>query len=225
MKAIRFLIIFVLFGISLNVSAQLTKEQIQERREFAKYSKAELNEKASKDARKEAKELKKEGWRVAPGALPMEKQLDRSYQMKSAFEDDMLTPKYVMGDATSIGENYDAAKMQALALAKQNLAGSIQTEVGALIENGVSNEQLAPEDASSVTNTISSGKQRIIQSLGRTVTVVEMYRTLRNKNKEVRVVIAYNMDMAKAAAKKAIRADLNEKSEELKKQLDNLLGW
>lgn len=47
----------------------------------------------------------------------------------------------------SIGENYDAAKMQALELAKQNLAGQIQTEVTALVENTVANKQLSQEQA------------------------------------------------------------------------------
>ena len=51
------------------VMAQNTKK------EKAKQAKAELKEKASKAARKEAKRLTKEGWRVAAGALPLEKQL------------------------------------------------------------------------------------------------------------------------------------------------------
>ena len=58
--------------------AQTTKEQRKERQELAKASKKELNEKAGKAARKEAKRLSKEGWKTAPGALPLEKQLDKS---------------------------------------------------------------------------------------------------------------------------------------------------
>ena len=59
-----------------NCYAQSSKEQRKERQELAKASKKELNEKASKAARKEAKRLSKEGWKTAPGALPLEKQLD-----------------------------------------------------------------------------------------------------------------------------------------------------
>ena len=58
-------------------SAQSSKEIMKERKELHKASKKELNEKASKDARKEAKKLSKEGWKTAPGALPLEKQLDK----------------------------------------------------------------------------------------------------------------------------------------------------
>ena len=62
-------------------NAQTTKETIKERRQIAKLAQSELNSKASKAAKKEAKTLKKQGWVVAPGHLPLEKQLDKSYSM------------------------------------------------------------------------------------------------------------------------------------------------
>lgn len=204
--------------------AQLSKEQIKERKEIKKASKSELNEKASKAARKEAKRLKKEKWQNAPGALPIEKQLDKSYMMQMEYDNDMF-PKYMMGEAMSIGENYDAAKMQAVELAKQNLAGQIQTEITALIENNVANKQLEAEEAASVVQSILAGKNLISQSIGRTITVVEVYRSLPNKNKEVLVRLAYNAQMAKAAAKAAVRKDLEKRGDDLQKKLDELLGW
>ncbi len=211
-------------GNSANCMAQSAKELAKERKELMKASKAELNEKATKAARKEAKSLKKEGWETAPGALPLEKQLDRSYMMQYEFDENMF-PKYLMGEAMSIGGNYDAAKMQALELAKQNLAGQIQTEVTALIENTVGNEQLNEEQAASVTKSVMASKNLISQSIGRTITVMEVYRTLKNKNKEVLVRIAYNSEMAKKAALKAVKEDLEKKGNDLHNQLDNLLGW
>lgn len=144
--------------------------------------------------------------------------------MQMEYDDDMY-PKYLMGEAMSIGENYDAAKMQALELAKQNLAGQIQTEVTALIKNSVANQQLANEDASSLTQSIMGAKNLISQNIGRTITVMECYRIKTNKNKEVLVRIAYNGAMAKAAAKRAVQEELNEKGEEIHKKLDEILGW
>ena len=197
---------------------------MKERKELRKMSKGELNEKATKAARKEAKKLAKEGWASAPGALPIEKQLDKSYLMQMEYDDNMY-PKYLMGEAMSVGENYDGAKMQALELAKQNLAGQIQTEVTALIENSVANNQLGAEEAATVTKIVMAAKNLISQSIGRTITVVELYRTLNNKNKEVLVRIAYNGEMAKAAAKKAMREELEQKGNDLHEKLDSLLGW
>lgn len=224
MKTMKMIVAVLMLSICGSVQAQVTKEQLKERKELKKLSKAELNEKATKTARKEAKKLTKEGWQTAPGALPLEKQLDKSYLMQQEFDEDMF-PKYLMGEAMSIGENYDAAKMQALELAKQNLAGQIQTEVTALIENTVANNQLAAEEAASVTKMVSAAKNLISQRIGRVIPVVEVYRTLPNKNKEVRVYIAYNAKMAKAAAKSAIREDLEKKGDELMKKLDEHLGW
>lgn len=219
-----FVCAFAFLCLTANVTAQTVKDIRKERQEIRKVSKNDLNEKASKAARKDAKKLTKEGWITAPGALPLEKQLDKSYMMQMEYDEDMY-PKYLMGEAMSIGENYDAAKMQALELAKQNLAGQIQTEVTALIENSVANKQLANEDAASLTQSIMGAKNLISQSIGRTITVMECYRVKSNKNKEVLVRIAYNGAMAKAAAKRAIQEELNEKSEEIHKKLDEILGW
>ena len=204
--------------------AQSARETAKERKELLKASKAELNDKATKTARKEAKKLQKEGWTTAPGALPIEKQLDKSYLMQYEYDEEMF-PKYIMGEAMSVGGNYDAAKMQALELAKQNLAGQIQTEVTALIENTVANEQMEAEQAASITRSVMASKNLISQSIGRTVPVVEVYRTLSNKNKEVLVRIAYNSNMAKKAALKAVKEDLEKKGDDLHNKLDELLGW
>ena len=186
--------------------------------------KKQLDAKASKTARNEAKRLKKEGWKAAPGALPIEKQLDNSF-LKQQEEDELGYPKFLMGEAMSIGENYDAAKMQALELSKQNLAGQIQTEVTALIENTVANKQLAKEEAVSITKSVIASKNLISQKIGKTIVVTELYRELSNKNKEVLVRVAYNMQMAKEAARQAIREDLEQKGLDLHQQLDKALGF
>lgn len=68
-------------------------------------------------------------------------------------------------------------------------------------------------------------KNLISQSIGRTIIVMECYRVKSNKNKEVLVRIAYNGAMAKAAAKRAVQDELKDKSEEIHKKLDKILGW
>jgi len=201
------------------------KEIRKQRQEIRKMTKKDLNEKATKAARKEAKVLKKAGWVVSPGALPLEKQLDRSYNMEMEY-DENLFPKYIMANAQSIGENYDAAKTSALSLAITNLAGQIQTEVTALVENTVANKQLEANEAASIAETVMSSKNLISQSIGRTLTVVECYREVKKGgNKEVLVRIAYNGEMAKAAAKKAVRDELEKKGANLHEQLDKVLGF
>lgn len=204
--------------------AQLTKEQQKERQELAKQTKKQLNEKASKAARSEAKRLKKEGWKVAPGALPLEKQLDRSYLMQYEITSDGV-PQYIMSEGMSTAGNYDAGKMQALELAKQNLAGQIQTEVTELIDNTVANTQLEQGEATSLTKSVLASKHLISQRIGRVTPIVEAYRDINGNNREVLVRIAYNMDTAKKIARDAIREELEKEGSSLHNQLDQLLGW
>ena len=223
MKKVLFLAMAMLIACSASF-AQDAKEIMKERQEIKKMAKKELSARVDKATKKEAKRLAKEGWVVSPGALPLEKQLQRSYEMEYQY-DDLGFPKYIMANAQSIAENYDAAKTAATSLAITNLAGQIQTEVAALVENTVANQQLAAEDAVSISETVMSSKNLISQSIGRTIVVVECYRVLKNKNREVMVRIAYNGEMAKQAAKQAVREELEKKGDKLHEQLDKVLGF
>jgi len=218
-----FISVLLFFG-ATTAYADSVKDQLKARTEITKQSKKDLERKATKAARKEAKNLKKQGWQVAPGALPLEKQLDKSYLMQYEYDSDGF-PQFIMAEAMSTGGNYDAAKMQALELAKQNLAGQIQTEVTALIENTVANEQMDQSEAASITRSVMAAKNLISQSIGRVVPVVETYRVVNGNNREVLVRIAYSQDMAKAAAKKAVKKDLEQRGDSLHNKLDELLGW
>lgn len=202
-------------------TAQNTEETIKERKQIAKLSQTELNKKVSKTARNEAKALKKEGWIVAPGQLPLERQLDKAYSMYYEYEEAVL-PKYIIGEAISIGNTYDAAKMQALTLAKENLAGMIQTEVTALVESTVANEQLSQEEAESIVRSVQASKNLIVQRLGRVFPVMECYRTLANKTVQVNVRIAYNSKMALDSAKNIVKDELEEQGMKLHDELDKM---
>ena len=183
-----------LFCLTTSTTAQTAKEVQKQRKEIYKMSKEELNQKATKDARKAAKEYKKEGWKAAPGALPLEKQLDRLYLLVVAKNDE----------------------------AQLNLAGQLQSEVTALVENSVGNQQMSREEAASITQTIMESKALFSQNLGRVVPVLECYREKDNKNKEVRVVISYNTEMATEMAKRLIRQELEKKGEQLRSKFDQI---
>lgn len=226
MKKIILVAMAVIMACATSFAAEKSEQkQIRkERMEIRKLGKKELNERVDKIVRKEAKRLKKEGWQVKPGALPVEKQLEKSYLMQMEYGEDLF-PKYIMGEASSIGENYDAAKTAAISLAITNLAGQIQTEVTALVENTVANQQLSAEDAASITESVMSSKNLISQSIGRVITVTEVYRITSKKTNEVLIRIAYSQEMAKEAAKKAVREELEKKGKDLHGQLDKVLGF
>lgn len=222
MKKIIFIALSMLLILPFAYSQDM-EQVLKERKEISKMTRSELDARASKSARKEARKYEKEGWQVAPGQLPLEKQLDRTYRMQFEFDENMY-PKYMMSEAMSIGETYDAAKIQAMELAKLNLAGQMQSQVIALIDNEVSNGQLPQEEAASVTRTVVASKNMIAQKLGRVITVIECYRVKAGKNKEVRVQIACSSDMAMQSAKTVIREELAKEGEQLSSQLDAMLG-
>ena len=201
------------------------KAFIKERKAVQKLVKQERDEKVSKEAKKMGKKYAKEGWKVTVGTLPLEKQLEKSFTMQYELDMNNSMPKYIRGEGKAISTSYDAAKMHAIADAKVVLAGNIQTEVAAIIEERLANHELGKEEAVAISNAVQVSKQVIVQSIGRVITVVECYRELKNKNYEVLVHIYYNGEMAAEAAKKAVREDLEKKGDKLAKELDELLGF
>ena len=211
----------VLLALLLLVSFNMTAQNLK--KEKMKYTKTELKAKVTKTAKKEAKRLKKAGWVISPGALPLEKQLDRSYMYELDIDEEM-NPNYVMGEGQSIGENYDAAKMQAMELARQQIAGKIESETTTLIDNLVGNKQLSAEEAATVTTLLSEGKTIFSQKIGRILPAVECYRTLKNNNKEVLVRLAVKESSIRDVVKGYLRDEMEKKGAKMSDQLDKILS-
>lgn len=76
------------------------------------------------------------------------------------------SPSFIIAEGSGSGENYDAAKSQALEIAKNNLAA-----------------QMSPSMTTCVNDSTS-------QNIGRIITVVELYRTTPHQGKEVMLRIA-----------------------------------
>ncbi|MFZ9505224.1 MAG: hypothetical protein ACO263_11725 [Cyclobacteriaceae bacterium] len=185
--------------------------------------KKDISEKATREARREAKEFEKKGYSVAPGALPMEKQIERAW-MRQYETDDTGYPLYIVASGNSVANSQSAAKLQATEIAKLELAGSISTQVAALIETSIANEQLSAKDAASVTKTVAAAKNIIAQEIGRVIPLFEIYKTV-GKNIESNVRVAYNSQMAMESAKKVIKKKLEEETEIAHEKLEKLMNF
>ena len=188
-----------------------------------KQAKKEMKRKAYKQARKEAKRFRKKGWYVAPGALPMDKQIEKSWELQYKLDENGY-PLYIVATGNSVAETQSAAKLQATELAKLELAGLVQTNVAALIENSIANNQLNNEEAASVTKTVAASKNIIAQEIGRVIFLFEIMRKV-DKNVEVSVRVGYNNDLAQEVAKKAIRKKLEEETDILHEKLEKLMDF
>ena len=216
------LVAFIMsFSVNVNAQMKASDKDFKNQQKHEKVLNKDLEKKAIKAARKEAKKLTKEGFRTPVGKLPLDKQLENAWQ-KQAELDMEGNPFWYIASSRAIGGNQSAAALQATNAAKVDLAGQIQTKVSQLIEAKVANDDMGQEEAASLSNVVASSKSIISGTLGRTIPLVEVYRTLPNKNVEVMVTIGYSMQTANQEAIKAIRQELAGKSAELAKELDKL---
>ena len=183
----------------------------------------ELKSRVIKSARKEAKQLKRDGYYVAPGDLPLDKQLENAW-IKSLLEDEKGYPKYILATGNAVAETQAAAKLQANEIAKFELAGTIATSVAALIESNIANAQLNTEEAASVTEVTGAIKNVIAQEIGRIIPLLTTYKNI-GKNIEVVTRIAYDSEMANDAAKKVLRSELKEKTKIQHEKLEKLMDF
>lgn len=210
----------VLLALSVMLAVVIT---IPANSQNTKSIKKEVKKRAMRDARKEAKRLSKEGFNVAPGQLPMDKQIEATW-IKRYESDDKGNKKWFVADARSVGETHSAAKLQAYEVAKVNLAGQIGSEIAGLIETTIANSQLNSEEAASVTETVATFKSLVGSKLGRTTTFFEADRNV-GKNSEVYVTVGYSYDSAVEMAKDLIRKELNDKAKVQSEKIDKILDF
>ena len=82
--------------------------------------KKEIKKKPVKEAKKEAKKFAKDGYKVAPGALPMGKQIEAAWMRQYEMDEDGY-PLYIVASGNSVANTTSAAKLQATELAKLEL--------------------------------------------------------------------------------------------------------
>ncbi len=187
MKTIKFFAtLLMLFAFTASVNAQfLTKEQ-------------------EKAVKKDVKKYEKDGWKVKPGAPSIAMQLTKSYQM--AWEKTAEgTDQWIMGEGSSVGTIYDAARTQAMTVAQGEIGRKLKTEISAEIEQDLANEQLGAGEAESIAQTIVTAMGRSVdQTIGRPSSLIEMYRDLPNGNIEVLLRLAISSAKLDALAKEGV---------------------
>ena len=211
----------MMISVSSFAQEKATKDDYKKLAKQEKILNKDLQKKAIKDARKEAKKLTKEGFKTPVGKLPLDKQLENAWQKQAEMTPDG-TPFWYIASSRAVGGNQSSAALQATNAAKIDLAGQIQTKGSQLIEAKVANDDMGQEEAASLSSVVGASKSVISATLGRVIPLVEVYRTLPNKNVEVMVTLGYSMEAANKAAINALRSELAKKSEDLAKELDKL---
>lgn len=163
--------------------------------------KNDLSDKPSKEARKQAKELRKEGWKVPGGALSLERQLDRVYSMG----DDN-----VVGTAKSTSDTYDAARAMAVELARVDLVSKIETRITGKSSTGTT-VRAGSGNADSKTVVTRESKSFFTNRLRDVKVVYEAYHTKDNGNVEVEVRVMVKQSELDEIADSYIRSQRDRK--------------
>ncbi len=223
------LIVSIFTAVMMMIAAADASAQVaskQQRKQIQKHEKVlnkAMKKKAIKAARKEAKRLKKDGYMTLLGQLPLDKQLENSWQ--ASYELDVQGyPYYIMSTQKATAANYTAAQLQAMNAAKTDIAGQIETRINQVIETKVTSNEFERNQANSLTSFVATSKNIISNTLGRVIKLVEIYREpKRTKVVEVQVTLAYNAEVATKEAINAIQKSVSSEDVEMMKLLDQLV--
>ncbi|RMG24271.1 MAG: hypothetical protein D6730_12975 [Bacteroidetes bacterium] len=185
----------------------------------------ELKAKTIKDARKEARKMKKQGFKPFPGGLPLEMQLQDSW-IKQLEVNEEGHEKYLYADGNGVGKTQTAAEFQAMEVAKLQLAGQISNEVIQIIEGKIANEQIDRETGNSLTKIVSGSKNYVVESLPYVKPRLKVIREVGKRDVEVQVKLFYSYEESLAAAEASMerraREELESEADELIEEIDNI---
>lgn len=177
----------------------------------------------SRDTKKMAKQYEKAKYKVFPGRFPIEQQLNDAFT-KQSETDDLGFPKYLIANGSSVANSQAAAQMQANELAKQNLVSLLETNMRSVIENEVGNNQLARNDAASITKTMQVSVNKVAKKLSRVMELFTIYKVLPNKNVEVQVMIGYSYELAQQALIDEMKLQMEQEAEDMKEKYKDFLN-
>lgn len=199
-------------------AAELAKQQAELRAIHMKM----LNAKPTKAAKKQAKELKKEGWTVPAGEPTIEQQITRSQLYGEEYMTDEAgnaSKRFIMQTAVQTGGTYNAAYAAARANAQVELASLLKTQIAAAMQSKVDNAQSSGITATTVDKFNERSRAIVDETLTNAINVLAIYRRLQNNNFEVQVRLAFDKKELQARLKRNLQRELEREGD----QLDNLV--
>jgi hypothetical protein len=167
--------------------------------------------------------MKKEGWKVNPGTLPLDKLTENAWK-KQLQTDEKGDPRYITADGDAVAETKTAAELQAIEMGKLQLAGLIESNISALISGNIANAQLSTKDAASVTEIVASSKNLIATKLGYVNPFYKVYKNIGDNKVKVQVKLFYDTKQSLQIAKKVVRKELKDKLKLNEEKLEKLMG-
>lgn len=192
------------------------KERIDARNAAVAYTEKQLNTKVLKEAKKEAKAKKKEGWVPATGSLTLEKQLTNVYTKQYMMDGNF--PRYIIGRGIAQSSTPGMARKHALARARVDIINQMAQEVTALTESTESTTELTKQEIETIAKMVETSNLLSQQSLGKTDVIYEAHHKI-DAGTEVEVIVTYE---GKSAMQLLLKS-FNEDEAEIKVKLETLM--
>lgn len=209
------------------VNAQTTQELIKMQKEQNNAYRKVANEKTTKDAKKEAKKLEKEGWLVPAGRQSIEKQVSATQILALELMADANgnpQTRYIVQMGISTGGTFNAALGSARSSAIVNLASDLKTRVAAAMEQNMDNEQSTAITANTIEKFHQRSKMIVDACLTNLKTPMVVYRKTKQNMYEVQVQAAFDKQEIKERMKNRMAKELEIEGDELNDIVDQTLS-
>jgi hypothetical protein len=174
-------------------------------------AKKEINKKAMKLARKEAKRLMKDGWETDPGSLPLAKMLE-TYYLNSYLVNEDGSKKFIEASPNEKDRIKQNAYEEALQSAGFEIAQKTQQMVNAYVEGNAAKADLSQDQITSIREYLKNSITLIQADLGYMEPYVKISRMSNNgSDYEVQLKVLYDSKQALKKAEEVVVKGLKEK--------------
>lgn len=225
MKKMIFMLVAAMMC-TMTMTAQSAVELAKEQRKLNEINTKMLNQKPTRDAKKQARQLKKAGWLVPVGEKTIEKQLTESQLLGEELMTDETgspTRRYIQHTASQVAGTYNAGYAAARNAAIVELAANLKTQVAAAMQAKLDNNQTSSISTVTIDKFNQRARAIVDASLTNTRAVVAIYRMHPNNNYEVQVRLAYDKKELAARLKRAMQQELEMEGDELNDLVDEVM--
>lgn len=204
-------------------ASELAKQQMEQNSVYRKM----LDAKPTKSAKKQAKEFKKEGWRVTAGAKSLEQQITESQIYGEALtvdENGSTIKRYMIQAGMQTAGSYNAGFAAARTAAMVELASMLRTRIVAAMQYKLDNSQSQAITAVTIDKFNQRSKAIVDAELTRSILLLAMYRNTSNNLYEVQVRLAFDKKELAARLKRQMQKQLEAEGDELEELVDEVLG-
>ncbi len=223
----RFLTIMAATLIAATSFAQTAQELAERQQELNKINLKMLNAKPTKDSKKQAKQLTKQGWTIPAGEKTIEKQVTESQLRGEELMTDEggnICKRFIMHTASQVAGTYNAAYAAARNAAMTEIATSLKSQIVAAMQSKLDNSQTSAITATTVDKFNQRAKAIVDECLTNSIPVLVIYRVLNNNNYEVQTRIAFDKKELSARLKRNMKKELEQEGDELNKIVDETLS-